>query len=445
MRTPRFLVPYDARPPAAADAATQRRRPTTLDERSLIPAMLPVVPLNGHSNIPADLPLESIATRVVVPRDVKYEPRPQDGHSIELPLQPTDLDERITVPQGAAPPEISEQPVHAPEELVAQDVFLSGEVQFMAAPKADPEERSRTITGISSFAAHILAFLFILFLPKIFPPHIPTQEETEIARQQLTYILPPGAFEPPKPVTQPKELKSESIRVNPQVIRKIAPTVVPEPLPGPKEPERVVKNLPSAPTPHVAEQPPIPQPASPTPKIDAPLKLETPDQQPKTHGLLLPAESAGRSIEESARAATKMSNPRITGGDLPGAAPGGGGRTQTQFGVEILTPTEGVDFSNYLQRVYVTVRNNWYAVMPPSVELGDRGIVVLRFKIMRNGSVPSGEPIREQGSGKEPLDRAAVSSIRASNPFEPLPPAFSGPFIELRFAYYYNIPPEFVH
>jgi outer membrane biosynthesis protein TonB len=48
-----------------------------------------------------------------------------------------------------------------------------------------------------------------------------------------------------------------------------------------------------------------------------------------------------------------------------------------------------------------------------------------------------------RGSGKEPLDRAAVSSIRASNPFPPLPSAFSGPYIELRFGYYYNLPIDY--
>jgi len=36
--------------------------------------------------------------------------------------------------------------------------------------------------------------------------------------------------------------------------------------------------------------------------------------------------------------------------------------------------------------------------------------------------------------------RYKVSSIRTSSPFEPLPPAFSGPYIELRFLYLYNIP-----
>ena len=66
----RILVPIDARPPAAVDAPTQRRRPTTMDERTLVPAMLPIVHLNGNSAIPTNLPLESIAARVVVPRDV---------------------------------------------------------------------------------------------------------------------------------------------------------------------------------------------------------------------------------------------------------------------------------------------------------------------------------------------------------------------------------------
>jgi TonB family protein len=80
--------------------------------------------------------------------------------------------------------------------------------------------------------------------------------------------------------------------------------------------------------------------------------------------------------------------------------------------------------------------------MPESAQLGDRGRVALQFRIMKNGSVPDGEPTRLIGSGKEPLDRAAISAIRSSNPFEPLPPAFSGPYIELRFYFLYNLPIE---
>jgi TonB family protein len=113
----------------------------------------------------------------------------------------------------------------------------------------------------------------------------------------------------------------------------------------------------------------------------------------------------------------------------------GGGQLQ------MLTPTEGVDFSNYLARVLASVKRNWYSVMPESARLGDRGNVVLQFKIMQNGQVLAPEPQMVSSSGKEPLDRAALSAIRASSPFEPLPPAFHGPFIELRFMFLYNPPP----
>jgi hypothetical protein len=113
--------------------------------------------------------------------------------------------------------------------------------------------------------------------------------------------------------------------------------------------------------------------------------------------------------------------------------------------IEMLTPTEGVDFNDYLHRVYITVKRNWFSVMPESVQLGDKGVVSLQFRIMKNGVVPDGEPLAVHVSGKEPLDRAAISSIRASTPFEPLPSAFSGPYIELRFTYYYNLQPDYAH
>ena len=62
--------------------------------------------------------------------------------------------------------------------------------------------------------------------------------------------------------------------------------------------------------------------------------------------------------------------------------------------------------------------------------------------IMKDGSVPQGYPMLVRTSAKEPLDRAAVSSIRASNPFGPLPSAFTGPYIDLLVTYLYNLPLE---
>src|SRR5215472_16692020 len=194
----RFLVPVGARPPAR-DAVTQRRRPTTMDERTLVPAMLPIVPLNGQSTIPSDLPLESIAARVVVPRDVKREAYAVQ-EDLSAPLQPTDLDARITVPAGAAPPAVIEPlTLPPPIDLVGPDIFMTGEVQLVVPEQKEEGPNWQLITRISSVVLHVLLVGVILMLPKWFPYRPPTQEEIELARNQFKVLLPPGAFETSKP------------------------------------------------------------------------------------------------------------------------------------------------------------------------------------------------------------------------------------------------------
>ena len=446
----RILVPIDARPPAAVDAPTQRRRPTTMDERTLVPAMLPIVQLDGHSTIPTNLPLESIAARVVVPRDVNREAY-SVKEDLSTPVQPTDMDERIAVPVGAAPPEMSAHPLHVPEDLVGPDIFSTGEVQLIVPEQTEEKGKWQLVTRLSSIAFHILLFVALMFQSKLFPPHEPTQADMELARRQMVTLLPPGTLESLKPSTRPVQ-PAPRVHVDPRVLREVAPPITPTPAP---QPERPVRELPNAPVPKPNDVQPDPQPSAPTPKTDAPkpaLKLEAPDTPQPQHGLILPKNSTSRSLQDTIRDAAK--SPSAGGrsgaviGPMPrsGGALGGGGSqgsgTTLGNGYEILTPTEGVDFSDYMARVVAAVRRNWYAVMPESAQLGDRGRVALQFRIMKNGSVPDGEPVRLIGSGKEPLDRAAVSAIRSSNPFEPLPPAFSGPYIELRFYFLYNLPIE---
>jgi TonB family protein len=441
---PRTLVPEGARLPAADVTATQRRRPTTLDQRTLVPSMLPIVQLDGKSSIPRSLPLESIAARVVVPRDVNQEAyNVEENHSI--PVQPTDMDQRITVPQGAAAPERTEGPVIPPADLVDLDVFMTGEVNLLTKPQTEEKTKWDLITRVSSFAFHIALFATIILWAKIFPPHVPTTEEIDLANRQLTWIPPESSYAP-KPKAQPRPAQPPAVHVDPRVINKVAPPV-PQPAPRPETPKR---ELPDAPVPKVQETPR--EVETPTPKPDAPkapLKLDVPDMPKPQPGLKLPKNS---SIDDALHDALKTPSSggksgAITGpGPRSSGTPGGGapGHGQGTFGngYEILTPTEGVDFSDYMQRMLENVRRNWYAVMPQSALLGDRGRVLLRFKIMSNGSVPNDDPAREMGSGKEPLDRAAVSAIRSSNPFEPLPPAFHGPFIEIRIMFLYNLPIE---
>src|SRR5271157_1889263 len=241
---PRTLVPIGARLPAK-DVATTRRRPSTLDERTLVPSNLPIVKLDGRSSIPTNLPLESIATRVVVPRDVNVEAvqRPEESH---LPLQPTDMDERVTVPQGAAPPEEFSPLPPVSEELVEPDILQSGEVAFLTPERPSQGSFGDAITRVVSITVHILLALFLVFEPKIFKPHVRTSEEEDIARRQITVLLPPGALESLKPSPRTAPVPHESVSVDPNILRRVAPHVEPPPPPQPEPPK---KELPSAPVP----------------------------------------------------------------------------------------------------------------------------------------------------------------------------------------------------
>jgi outer membrane biosynthesis protein TonB len=442
---PRTLVPRGARPPAVDEPST-RRRPTSLDERTLVPATLPLVALDGRSTIPNTLPLEAIAARVVVPRDINIEEvqRPDDS---ALPAQPTEMDERITVPQGAAPLEVLPGPIQVSEELVQPDIIQTGELSFL--PSVEKQKRPIGEMIVAG-ASLLLNLLFVIAMVEILAYHSRSHEQEEIGRSQISVLLPPGALESLKPTTPTPPAPHPAVRVDPRVISKVAPTPKPpiEPPPQPT-PEPPKKELPAAPTPQPnATPPPTPKPTDgskgilPKPQT----ALEKPEMPVPTQGLILPkSTSPGQGIQDAARATMgKMNTPAPIGGGspIPGGQRGGGssGHGTAGAGIEMLTDTEGVDFQDYLRRVYLAVRQNWYAVMPASVQLGEQGVVSLQFKIMRDGSVPDGDPQRVFGSGKEPLDRAAISSIRASNPFPTLPPQFKGPYIELRFTYYYNLP-----
>lgn len=95
-----------------------------------------------------------------------------------------------------------------------------------------------------------------------------------------------------------------------------------------------------------------------------------------------------------------------------------------------------MDFGPYLQRILQDVKDNWYRAIPESALMGKKGKLAIEFAITRNGQVAGMKLIAT--SGDDPLDRAAWAGITASNPFPPLPSQFTGPYLALRFRFYYN-------
>jgi TonB family protein len=412
---------------------------SNLDARTLVPSDLPQFELDPHSSIPSYFKLEVLGDAVVVPRDMPNTPLDAVSKTPNyVPL--TILDSRVAVPKDAHAAKLVPKQIVAIQDLpdvLDPDVLTTGEVNLMTKPAVDRTEAWNAVARSASIAFHFVVILLILLAPKIFPYHPPS--DAEIARNITNLYIPSDlnrfATEPSAP-----RPKTPVVKVDPRMLRQLAPPrqAPLAPALAPPEPVREApappKASPAAPLsqPHPAESPIRPQ----TPPPDAPSSL------------VLPRFSPGKALQESMQEAMKgggsesVTSAGPIGRGSPGGGGGGGGGGQGFAGnaVQLLTPTEGVDFSTYIARVLASVKRNWYSVMPESARLGDQGKVVLQFRIMQNGVVPEQEPVMMGSSGKEPLDRAAMSSIRASTPFEPLPTAFSGPYIELRFIFLYNIP-----
>jgi TonB family protein len=103
--------------------------------------------------------------------------------------------------------------------------------------------------------------------------------------------------------------------------------------------------------------------------------------------------------------------------------------------IEVLSDTKGVNFGPYLQQLRGTIQQNWVRLIPESAER-KKGKLAIEFSITHDGKVKEMRLVAT--SGDSDLDRPAWGSITASNPFPPLPAEFTGPYLALRFRFYYN-------
>jgi TonB family protein len=412
--------------------------------RTIVPRDLPVKALDAASEIPDHVPFDVIVGRSIIERTWHVEPRDnRTSHKVE-----TLLDERTVVPAVVAVPTAEDlrklgtmPPLTADLlDVVDPDIITTGDVNLLVGPREDRDAKWNSISRIFSIVVHIAIIALALASPDLFRPRVRTQADVDAARRQLGMVyLPPSGPSGLKP-----RPASPNMRITPKVLRKVAPPEIASPPPGPEAL--------TAPTPAPSTTSPAPPSAHPA---DAPATATQPAAKSPTPGKLnlnIPNMSPGRAVQNSVQNALESGGAgqaRGSVGKMPGSGGsgggGGGGGGPGTLGntVTILTPTEGVDFTQYMNRLLASVKRNWFAIIPESARLGDKGMVVIQFKIMKNGEVPQPDPSLTRTSGKEPLDRAAMSAIRASSPFEPLPSAFSGPFIELRFIFLYNLPLEY--
>jgi TonB family protein len=353
-------------------------------------------------------------------------------------------------PPQSAPPEPPAGPKFRRKSSTRYEGMEADELLHLIDNLEDERSRARVREGIYiSLLAHVLIFLWILFGPRyiLHRPKVvsPFDVLTDRQKKEMTYLsLPPDALKNIQP-KNPKAL-SDKNRVaesrHPtldkktldqlQAMRRAGP---PAPTPAPQQPpapEQQTAPQPQQPAPSktAPAQPLQPQPDGTTP-APPPAPKAAPTKPNFNTNL-----SAGEAIKEAARGAAEpqQEDSGDYGANRPAQHPGLNGSA------EILSDTMGVDFGPYMQRVIAATYRSWIPLIPESARppLNKSGKVGIEFIIAKDGSVK--QMVLKFPSGDVALDRAAWGGVTGASPYPPLPKEFKGPYLALRFGFYYNVP-----
>lgn len=302
----------------------------------------------------------------------------------------------------------------------------------------------RRVAAWLSVIVHLLVIILFVnqprlegFYRRVFlhqQPVMAVSLEDLLRQKEMTYLeLPPDV----QKITKRPDTKiaSDKDRIatkrTPQLDTKELKKIIDASRPGTPAP-----SAPPSPgqTPEAAAQNSPGQPAPQTPAPNQLAQLQPPAPRPDPQVKFGGNMSAGSAIDQAARAAAQ--NRGAYGGDGGDFGLGQGRNNGTLGPMEILSDTMGVDFGPYLSRVLHDVKQHWYELIPESASM-KKGKVVLEFAILKDGSVAGLKLVGS--SGDVALDRPAYGSITGSNPFPPLPREFAGPYLLLRFSYYYNL------
>jgi len=286
------------------------------------------------------------------------------------------------------------------------------------------DERARARFRESIYISVIIYLAIAWFL--FYGPHVlfhqpyykdPIALMKQHDKENLTYIEPTA---PPAPRVPPRidRKTMEALRQQEQQ-RALQSPPTPQPQQAAPPPEEAHNTAPPVPA------PPVPLPAAPRPSPSVQSLPAAP----------APSFAQNRSPQSSLQQAMRgaLSN---RGGEI--TAPGEAGPLQA--GTQILSDTQGVDFSAYMRQLHHDIQRNWDPLIPEEVEppLLKRGIVGIRFTILPGGQI--GDIKLETTSGDVALDKAAWYAITSEGQFPPLPKAFHGPMLELRVGFFYNQP-----
>jgi TonB family protein len=283
---------------------------------------------------------------------------------------------------------------------------------------------------------HLILLSAITWIPRYLlkSPRVVDPFEAIQKRKDLAYLdLPPDALREARPKITPRPLPNKPLidkQTMDEMKRQARQAPAPPPPPQPENQPQI--QSPEQPRPLPA-QPPPPAPQSQQPEAPRPQAV------PKSIFALGSSNPADQLRDDMQHAMQNRGS-----GSSGVQAPGGGLSMHPGAGTgapDILSDTQGVDFSSWLQRWHFITQRTWDPLIPDEVNppILKSGVVAVRFKVLPNGQVVDMQ--LDGRSGDTGLDRAAWGAITGSS-YPPLPREFHGPYLELRAYFLYNMQPR---
>jgi TonB family protein len=262
---------------------------------------------------------------------------------------------------------------------------------------------------------------YVFKVPKVIDPFDAIRQ-----RKDLTYLdTPPDALRRLQPKIEPKPLPHDKPLIDKQTMdemKRQAP-------PPEQQPQAQMPEQPKL-------QPTAPLPPNPQSQAEAPRPAAVPAKPNFAFGSQNPADQLREDMRNSLHSRGTQNYGNQGGGGSLAMHPGAG-----TGGIDVLSDTQGVDFSSWLAHWHFITERSWDPLIPDEANppISKQGIVAVRFKVLPNGQVTDMQ--LDGRSGDTGYDRAAWGAITGSS-YPPLPREFHGPYLELRAYFLYNVEPR---
>jgi TonB family protein len=329
---------------------------------------------------------------------------------------------------------VMEPPIREAPKAAVPAPILDGELHLLIGDlREDVARYRRREAAWISLAVHVVLLLALVFVPKWLPQGIvivPLPQK-EMSTDVLIAPSPPPKIKPPEAASNQISQQRQAVLPSREDLRRLAEARRP---PGRETP-------PPKPAPQQAMQPPQQQPQQQQTQQPAPqqrttetAKLEAPPPKQNPFSMSSPGSSIDQAIHSAASNRTGADVGVAGGGHTSGIRP-----KVDQIGdFQVLTDTLGVDFGPYWKRVQISVQDHWDPLIPEVARppMMKKGRVVIEFAIMKDGTIQGMKLIAS--SGDLALDRAAWGALTSADPLPNLPVKFTGDFVLIRAAFYYN-------